>query len=84
MSTPLTRSQRHVLDRKKAHSKALEILKRYYLHDPKDSRHYCYKARKNKRGKLRYAFVYNVPNTLLYIDVLNGEFRGKYRVYRTN
>jgi hypothetical protein len=85
MSTPLTRSQRHVLDRKKAHTRALRILKRYYLHRPEDgSGHYCYKARKNKRGKLRYAFVYNVPNTLLYIDVLNGEFRGKYRVYRTN
>ena len=83
MSIPLTRSQIHILDRKKAHYKALELLKKHTIHYPDNSPHELW-VKKRKNGKLRRAFVYNVPNGYLYIQKLNGEFRGKYRVYRTN
>ena len=87
MSIPLTRSQIHILDRKKAHYKALELLKRYFLNCTQTSpieKECQVFVRTNKRGKGRFVFVYNVPNGYLYIQKLNGEFRGKYRVYRTN
>lgn len=82
MSIPLTRSQIHILAREKAHSKALNLLKRHTIHYPDDSPHELWMKKRN--GKLRRVFVYNVPNGYLYIQQLNGEFRGKYRVYRAN
>ena len=83
MSTPLTTSQIHILAREKAHWRALELLKKHTIHHPEDTTHSTfYKKRKN--GKMRRVFVYNVPDGYMYIKKLNGEFRGKYRVYRTN
>ena len=76
----LTRSQIHN-SRRKTHWKALDLMKRYYIHHPEDTTHYVVKKRKNKRGKLRYVFVYNVPDPYFYKKVLNGDFRRKYRVY---
>ena len=83
MSTKLTRSQIHVLAREKTHHKALELMKRHTIHHPDDSPHELWK-KKRKNGKIRLVFVYKVPNGRLYIQQLNGEFRGKYRVYRSN
>lgn len=87
MSTPLTRSQIHILSRKKANYKALGLLKRYFLHCPQTSpfgKECQVIFRTNKRGKVRSVFKYNVPDGFMYIKKLNGEFRGKYRVYRAN
>ena len=87
MSTPLTRSQIHILDRKKANYRALQLLKRYFLHCSQTSpfAQECQMfSRTNKRGRARSVFVYNVPDGFMYIKKLNGEFRGKYRVYRAN
>lgn len=87
MSTPLTRSQIHILSREKTKTKALSLLKRYFLHCSQTSpfgKECQVIFRTNKRGKVRSVFVYNVPDGYMYIKRLNGEFRGKYRVYRTN
>lgn len=82
MSVPLTRSQIHILSREKAKSKVLNLLKKHTIHYPDDSDHEIWVKKRN--GKLRKVFVYNVPNWDIYIQRLNGEFRGKYRVYRAN
>lgn len=87
MSTPLTRSQIHILSRKKANYRALQLLKRYFLHCSQTSpfgKECQVVFRTNKRGKVVSIFVYSTPDVYMYIKKLNGEFRGKYRVYRAN